>query len=58
MYAMLIKALMAIFMRLVTAKFLARMMVYGLNYLAKKSENKLDDQLVQAVADALEVKLD
>lgn len=56
--SMFVKALMAIFMRLITAKLLGEVIVYAMNYAAKLSENKLDDQLVKAVADALEVKLD
>ena len=53
----IIKALIAIVTKLITEKFFSRIIVYSLNYAAKKTTNKLDDKIVISVADALGVEV-
>lgn len=45
-------------LKILTTKVCSEVLVYTLNYFAKKSEVKIDDQIVKTVADALGVKVD
>lgn len=42
--------------RMLTETFVARMLVHGLQGFVAKTDNKVDDKMVQDVADALGVK--
>ena len=44
--------------KLLTETFLSRLVIYSLAAWAKNSENKLDDKVVQAMADALGVPIE
>lgn len=55
MSELVLKVLIAAVGKLVTEKFFCRFVVITLSEWAKKSENQWDDQVVQAMADALEV---
>jgi hypothetical protein len=52
-----IKIIMALFMKLMTESFLAKFLVYCLQSVSKSTNNKLDDKMVVAIAEALAVKL-
>lgn len=58
MAAMVAKIGMGILMKLLTESFASKVLVYGLNQIAKSTNNKVDDQMVGAVADALGVKVE
>jgi hypothetical protein len=58
MAAMIAKLGMGILMKLVTEAFASKILVYGLNQIAKSTNNKLDDQMTKAVADALGVAVE
>lgn len=45
-------------LKILTTKVCSEVLIYTLNYFAKKSEVKIDDQIVKTVADALGVKID
>lgn len=45
-------------LKILTTKVCSEVLVYTLNYFAKQSEVKIDDQIVKTVADALGVKVD
>jgi hypothetical protein len=45
-------------LKIMTSKVCSEVLIYTLNYFAKKSEVKIDDQIVKTVADALGVKVD
>lgn len=45
-------------LKIMTSKVCSEVLIYTLNYFAKKSEVKIDDQIVNTVADALGVKVD
>lgn len=45
-------------LKILTTKVCSEVLIYTLNYFAKKSEVKIDDQIVKTVADALGVKVD
>lgn len=45
-------------LKILTTKVCSEVLIYTLNYFAKKSEVKIDDQIVKTVADALSVKVD
>ncbi len=45
-------------LKILTTKVCSEVLIYTLNYFAKKSEVKIDDQIVKTVADALDVKVD
>lgn len=51
-----IKIAIGIATRMFTETFVARMMVHALQGAAAKTTNKVDDKMVQDVADALGVK--
>lgn len=51
-----IKIAIGIATRMFTETFVARMLVHGLQGAAAKTTNKVDDKMVQDVADALGVK--
>ena len=51
------KVLMLMLAKLVTESFFSKVLVNGLDYVAKSSANKLDDKMVAALAEALNVKL-
>lgn len=53
MMAVLPKIAMAILMRFLTERFVSKMIVHGLGALAKSTENKVDDEIVRDVAEAL-----
>ena len=55
---LIIKALLAIVTKLITEKLLSKIVVYCLDYLAKRTTNKLDDKIVASVAEALGVELE
>lgn len=58
MAAMIAKLGMGILMKLITESFASKILVYGLNQIAKSTNNKLDDQMTKAVADALGVAVE
>lgn len=58
MAEMLAKIGVSLLAKLVTETFLARSLVYTLDAWAKHSENKLDDKVVAAMADALGVPVE
>lgn len=58
MGSILAKLLVGIGWKLVTEKVFSNMIVYGGQYLAESTSNKLDDKMVKTIADALDVKLD
>ena len=43
--------------KLMTEAFVSKALVYALSSVSQSTENKLDDKMVAAVADALNVKL-
>jgi len=45
-------------LKILTTKVCSEVLIYTLNYFAKKSEVKIDDQIVKTIADALGVKVD
>lgn len=45
-------------LKILTSKVVSEVCIYTLNYLSKKTEGKLDDQIVKSIADALGVKVD
>jgi len=45
-------------LKIMTTKVCSEVLIYTLNYFAKKSEVKIDDQIVKTIADALGVKVD
>lgn len=45
-------------LKILTTKVCSEVLIYTLSYFAKKSEVKIDDQIVKTVADALGVKVD
>jgi len=53
----LLKVLIGILTKLLTEKFLAEVIIYCLQSLAKSTDNKLDDAIVVAVAKALNIEL-
>lgn len=53
---LIIKAAWGLLSKLLTEAFLGRALVYSLHSIAKSTDNKLDDQIVGAVAEALGVK--
>lgn len=53
---LIIKAAWGLLSKLLTEAFLGRALVYSLSSVAKSTANKLDDQIVGAVAEALGVK--
>ena len=57
MFNILVKAFVVILAKLLTEKFLSRIVVYILDEIAKSTANKLDDKLVLAVAETLGVEL-
>ncbi len=46
----------AIFSALLTEKFIKEIIIYLLEKLAKKSDNKVDDEIVAKIKEALNVK--
>lgn len=52
------KLLVSILAKLLTDTFLSRVLVYALYAWAKQTDNKLDDQVVKAIADALGVPVE
>jgi len=57
MQAAIAKALMLMLAKLVTEKFFSKVIVQALDYLAKSSANQLDDKMVAAMAEALDIKI-
>jgi len=57
MQAVAIKIAWAIFTKLITGALVEKILVYGLDYWAKKTDNKLDDKMVSAIAEALDVEI-
>ena len=55
---LLAKLAVALVAKLITETFLSRIIIYSLEAWAKTSENKLDDKVVAAMADALGVPLE
>lgn len=55
MVDILAKIMVALTMRLLTDKFLSAMIVHSLHALAEKTENQLDNKLVNDLAAALNV---
>jgi hypothetical protein len=53
---LLIKMLLGIGRRMLTEALLSRLIVHSSHFLAQKTTNKLDDQMVDTVAEALGVK--
>lgn len=51
-----IKLMLGIGSKFITEAFLGRILVYGLRALSDSTKNKLDDEMVDAVADALGIK--
>lgn len=49
------KILMNLMWKLLTEKFAAKMIVHGLKLMADSTENKVDDQIVEDVREALGV---
>lgn len=45
-------------LKLLTSTVVSQVMVYTLDFFAKKTEGKIDDKMVKTIADALGVKLD
>jgi hypothetical protein len=43
-------------LKLLTSSVVSQVMVYTLDYFAKKSDSKVDDNILKTVADALGVK--
>lgn len=58
MGSILAKLVMGVGMKLLTETVFARLVVYSLQEVSKKTDNTLDDKIVKTVADALAVKLD
>ncbi len=54
----LAKLLMGLLWKIATESFFSKVICYGLSALAKQTSNNLDDKMVAAVAEALEVKID
>lgn len=54
---LIVKVLVSMLAKLVTERFFAKTTVYSLRALARKTDNKLDDQIVRAAAEALGVPL-
>ena len=52
---LIIKAAWGLISKLLTEAFIGRALVYSLSSVAKSTTNKLDDQIVGAVAEALGV---
>jgi len=57
MQAAIAKALMLMLAKLITEKFFSKVIVQALDYLAKSSANQLDDKMVAAMAEALDIKI-
>jgi len=57
MSSLIAKVFVAMLAKLVTEKFFSKTIVYSLRAIAKSTDNKLDDQIVWAVAEALDVKI-
>lgn len=53
MEALLLKMLQAAVVRLVSERLFFGLIVSGMQYVSKKTENRLDDRLTKDVADAL-----
>jgi len=52
------KILMNLLWKVLTEKFMAKMIVHGLKLVADNTENKVDDKIVRDIADALSVQSD
>lgn len=53
---MLAKILISLSAKMLTERFLSKMIVYALGQLSKSTENDLDDKITKAVAEALGVE--
>lgn len=56
MSGIMLNILVGIGTKFLTETFVSRMLVHGLKAAAAKTTNKVDDQMVQDVADALGIK--
>jgi hypothetical protein len=54
----LVKTFAGIGLKLLTEAFMSKVTVYLLQYFSQKTNNKVDDKMTAAVAEALGVKLD